>query len=79
MEWRATSPLARARAVMALRDVDRHRDELAQLVTRDKGKTIDDAAADVGRGIESCKAAIGISPANASSSLPSSGARSQPA
>src|SRR4051794_10189472 len=35
-EWRATSPLVRARAVMALRAVlDQHRDELAELVTQD--------------------------------------------
>ena len=61
LAWRATSPLVRARAVMALRDVlDRHRDELAQLVTRDMGKTLADAAGEVGRGIESCEAAIGM-------------------
>jgi malonate-semialdehyde dehydrogenase (acetylating)/methylmalonate-semialdehyde dehydrogenase len=59
--WRRVSPLQRARAVMALRTVlDAHRDELAELVTRDMGKTLDDAAAEVGRGIESCEAAIGM-------------------
>jgi malonate-semialdehyde dehydrogenase (acetylating)/methylmalonate-semialdehyde dehydrogenase len=59
--WRRTSPMARARAVMALRDVlDEHRDELAELVARDMGKTLDDAAAEVGRGIESCEAAIAM-------------------
>jgi malonate-semialdehyde dehydrogenase (acetylating)/methylmalonate-semialdehyde dehydrogenase len=59
--WRAVSPLARARAVMKLRDVlDQHRDELAELVCRDMGKTLDDATAEVGRGIESCEAAIGM-------------------
>src|SRR4051812_32902904 len=43
-QWRATSPLVRARAVMQLRAVlDAHRDELAELVTRDMGKTLDDA------------------------------------
>jgi malonate-semialdehyde dehydrogenase (acetylating)/methylmalonate-semialdehyde dehydrogenase len=59
--WRAVSPLVRARAVMALRDVlDAHREELAELVTQDMGKTLDDARAEVGRGIESCEAAIGM-------------------
>jgi malonate-semialdehyde dehydrogenase (acetylating)/methylmalonate-semialdehyde dehydrogenase len=59
--WRRVSPLRRARAVMALRDVlDAHRDELAELVTRDMGKPLDDAAAEVGRGIESCEAAIAM-------------------
>jgi malonate-semialdehyde dehydrogenase (acetylating)/methylmalonate-semialdehyde dehydrogenase len=56
--WRATSPLKRARAVMALRELlDGHRDELARIVTQDMGKTIDDAAGEVGRGIESVEAA----------------------
>jgi malonate-semialdehyde dehydrogenase (acetylating) / methylmalonate-semialdehyde dehydrogenase len=59
--WRRTSPLARARAVMALRDVlHAHKAELAELVARDMGKTLDDATAEVGRGIESCEAAIGM-------------------
>jgi malonate-semialdehyde dehydrogenase (acetylating)/methylmalonate-semialdehyde dehydrogenase len=60
-QWRKVSPLQRARAVMALRNVlDAHRDELAELVTRDMGKTLDDATAEVGRGIESCEAAIAM-------------------
>jgi malonate-semialdehyde dehydrogenase (acetylating)/methylmalonate-semialdehyde dehydrogenase len=43
---------------MTLRAVlDAHRAELAELVTRDMGKTLDDATAEVGRGIESCEAA----------------------
>ena len=46
---------------MALRAIlDDHRDELAELVSRDMGKTLDDARAEVGRGIESCEAAIGM-------------------
>jgi len=56
--WRATSPVKRARAVFALRDLlDSHRDELARIVTTDMGKTLDDAAGEVGRGIESVEAA----------------------
>jgi malonate-semialdehyde dehydrogenase (acetylating)/methylmalonate-semialdehyde dehydrogenase len=59
--WRQTSPVVRARAVMELRAVlDAHRGELAELVTRDMGKTLDDATAEVGRGIESVEAAIGM-------------------
>ncbi|HEX2161057.1 MAG TPA: CoA-acylating methylmalonate-semialdehyde dehydrogenase [Thermoleophilaceae bacterium] len=56
--WRATSPLRRARALFGLRDLlTRHADELAELVTRDMGKTTADARAEVGRGIESVEAA----------------------
>ena len=56
--WRATSPLKRARAVFALRELlDAHRDELARIVTTDMGKTLDDALGEVGRGIESVEAA----------------------
>ncbi len=56
--WRGTSPIKRARAVFALRDLlDAHRDELARIVTTDMGKTLADAAGEVGRGIESTEAA----------------------
>jgi malonate-semialdehyde dehydrogenase (acetylating)/methylmalonate-semialdehyde dehydrogenase len=59
--WRATPPQERARRVMALRDVlNAHRDELAALVTADMGKTLDDAAGEVGRGIESVESATAI-------------------
>src|SRR5262249_49961138 len=60
-KWRAVSPQKRAAAIIALRDVlHEHRDEIAELVTRDMGKTLDDATAEVRRGIESCEAAIGM-------------------
>ena len=60
-EWGQTSPLARMRAVFALREVlDAHREELAALVTMDMGKTIADARGEVGRGIESVEAACGL-------------------
>jgi malonate-semialdehyde dehydrogenase (acetylating) / methylmalonate-semialdehyde dehydrogenase len=56
--WRATSPVRRARAIFALRELlDAHRDELARIVTTDMGKTLADAAGEVGRGIESTEAA----------------------
>ena len=58
--WRRTAPQVRARALYRLRDLlDAHRDELADLVVRDMGKTRDDALAEVGRGIESVEAAMG--------------------
>ena len=59
--WRGTPPQQRARAMMALREaLDEHREELGGLVTADMGKTLDDALGEVGRGIESVEAAIGI-------------------
>ncbi len=59
--WRATSPQNRARALMELRQVlDAHRGEIAAIVTADMGKTLPDATGEVGRGIESVEAAIGI-------------------
>ncbi len=58
--WRETSPLVRARALFALRDVlDREREQLARIVTTDMGKTFDDAFGEVGRGIESVEMACG--------------------
>jgi malonate-semialdehyde dehydrogenase (acetylating)/methylmalonate-semialdehyde dehydrogenase len=58
----ATVPVAkRARAVFALREaLWSHREELAQLVTQDMGKALDDARGEVGRGIESVEVACGI-------------------
>ena len=59
--WRRTSMLVRGRAVFALREaLVAHREELAQLVTRDMGKTLDDARGEVGRGIESVEYACSI-------------------
>ncbi len=59
--WREVSPQNRARALFRLREVlVEHRDELARLVTTDMGKTLDDAYAEVGRGIESVEAACAV-------------------
>ncbi len=59
--WRSTPPQQRARALFALRELlVEHREELAQLVTQDMGKTLDDARAEVGRGIESVEAACAV-------------------
>jgi malonate-semialdehyde dehydrogenase (acetylating)/methylmalonate-semialdehyde dehydrogenase len=52
---------ARARVVLALREaLIEHREELARLVASDMGKTLDDADAEVGRGIESVEAAAAV-------------------
>jgi malonate-semialdehyde dehydrogenase (acetylating) / methylmalonate-semialdehyde dehydrogenase len=60
-EWREVSPQARARAVMALRErLWERREDLARLVARDMGKTLDDARGEVLRGIESTEAATAI-------------------
>jgi malonate-semialdehyde dehydrogenase (acetylating)/methylmalonate-semialdehyde dehydrogenase len=57
--WAATPVLVRARALMELRQVlVAHQDELARLVATDNGKTVPDAFAELGRGIESVEAAI---------------------
>ncbi len=60
-EWRATSPLARARALFVLRDrLAAHRHELSLLVTRNMGKTLEDARGEVERGIESVEHACAV-------------------
>jgi malonate-semialdehyde dehydrogenase (acetylating) / methylmalonate-semialdehyde dehydrogenase len=60
-EWWAVPPQRRARAVMRLREeLVARREELTRLVTADMGKTLADADGEVGRGIESVEAAIGI-------------------
>jgi malonate-semialdehyde dehydrogenase (acetylating)/methylmalonate-semialdehyde dehydrogenase len=59
--WRAVPVQARARAILALREaLLEHRQELAQLVASDMGKTVADADAEVGRGIESVEAAAAV-------------------
>lgn len=60
-EWRATAVQRRARVVLSLREtLIEHREELARLVASDMGKTLDDADAEVGRGIESVEAAAAV-------------------
>lgn len=59
--WRERPPQQRARALFALRErLVEHREELAQIVTQDMGKTLADARAEVGRGIESVEAACAV-------------------
>jgi malonate-semialdehyde dehydrogenase (acetylating)/methylmalonate-semialdehyde dehydrogenase len=59
-EWRDTPPLRRARVLSRFRDLmERHRDELAALITEEHGKTLPDAAGGVQRGIEVVEFACG--------------------
>ena len=60
-EWRSTSLTARSRILFAFRDLaDRHREDLAQLVTYEHGKVTEDARGEVARGIEVIEFACGI-------------------
>ena len=60
-EWRSRSVIERARWLFGLRQViDSHADELARSVTREMGKTLPDARAEVGRMVEMCEAASAV-------------------
>src|SRR5215218_458282 len=59
--WRAVAVPERARRLFALREkLDARRDELARSVTREMGKTLPDARAEVGRMIEMVEAACAV-------------------
>ena len=59
--WRDASLSARSRVLFGFRDlVDRHRDDLARLVTAEHGKVLDDARGEVARGLEVVEFACGI-------------------
>ena len=59
--WAATPPLMRARVMFKLKElVERHRDELARMVTAEHGKTFEDAKGSVTRGLEVIEFACGI-------------------
>jgi malonate-semialdehyde dehydrogenase (acetylating)/methylmalonate-semialdehyde dehydrogenase len=61
-EWGATSLGRRARVLFRYRELlDRHRDDLAAIVTAEHGKVLDDAAGEVARGIENVEFATGVS------------------
>ncbi|WP_133128577.1 CoA-acylating methylmalonate-semialdehyde dehydrogenase [Legionella nagasakiensis] len=51
--WSETPPLKRARILFKFRELlEKHQDELAKIVTREHGKTLDDAKGSVARAIE---------------------------
>ena len=59
--WAATPPAQRARVLFRFRDlVETHKDELATLISREHGKTLDDARGEVQRGNEVVEFACGI-------------------
>src|SRR5690242_21766361 len=60
-EWRARPVIERARWLFGLRQViEAHADELARSVTREMGKTLPDARAEVGRAVEMIEAATAV-------------------
>ncbi len=59
-EWRDTTPLRRSRILNRFRELlETHRAELAQLASEEHGKTLEDAAGSVQRGIEVVEFAVG--------------------
>ena len=59
--WSNTPPLARARVLFKfLQLCQQHTDEFATMLTREHGKTFDDAKGEVARGIEVVEFAVGI-------------------
>jgi malonate-semialdehyde dehydrogenase (acetylating)/methylmalonate-semialdehyde dehydrogenase len=59
--WRATPPAQRVRPLFKLKQLlEDHFDELARTVTREHGKTVDEARGSVRRGIDNVERACGI-------------------
>ena len=62
-EWAATNPQRRARVMMKLADlINEHMDELAEMLSREHGKTLPDARGDVQRGLEVVEVCMGARP-----------------
>ncbi|MCU0309770.1 MAG: CoA-acylating methylmalonate-semialdehyde dehydrogenase [Acidimicrobiales bacterium] len=60
-DWGAASLKTRATVMFRYRELlDRHRDELAAIVTSEHGKVLDDAASELARGIENVEFACGL-------------------
>jgi len=59
--WAATNPQRRARVFMKfVQLLNDNMDELAEMLSREHGKTIEDAKGDIVRGLEVCEFVIGI-------------------
>jgi len=59
--WAATAPIKRARILFKFRDLlEKHQKEIAQIVTREHGKTTEDALGSVARAIEVVEANCGL-------------------
>ncbi len=60
IKWGATNPQRRARVMMKFGQlINEHMDELAELVSREHGKTLPDARGDVQRGLEVVEVCMG--------------------
>jgi malonate-semialdehyde dehydrogenase (acetylating) / methylmalonate-semialdehyde dehydrogenase len=60
-DWAAFNPQRRARVMMRFVDlVNKNIEELAELLSREHGKTVEDAKGDIQRGVEVIEFAIGI-------------------
>lgn len=60
-EWSQTPPLVRARVLFRFKELmEQHRDELAQLISREHGKVFSDAQGELTRGLEVVEFACGI-------------------
>ncbi|MGV1770892.1 CoA-acylating methylmalonate-semialdehyde dehydrogenase [Agrobacterium vitis] len=60
-KWAATNPQRRARVFMKFVELlNTDMDELAEMLSREHGKTIEDAKGDIVRGLEVCEFVIGI-------------------
>jgi malonate-semialdehyde dehydrogenase (acetylating)/methylmalonate-semialdehyde dehydrogenase len=61
VEWRATPLSKRAEVMFRLRGlIVEHRDQLAEIISRENGKTIADALGEVARGLENVEFACGV-------------------
>jgi malonate-semialdehyde dehydrogenase (acetylating)/methylmalonate-semialdehyde dehydrogenase len=59
--WSETAPLKRARLMFRFKELlEKHSDEIAELITRDHGKLFEDSKGEVVRGIEIVEFACGI-------------------
>ena len=59
--WSAETPLMRSRKMFKLKEIiESRKNELAELITLEHGKTFDDALGEVGRGLEVVEFACGI-------------------
>ncbi|MFV9673612.1 MAG: aldehyde dehydrogenase family protein [Acidimicrobiia bacterium] len=64
--WRATSLAARTKLMYRFRElVDANRDEIAQRISAQHGKTLPDADGEVARGLENIEFAAGVATATA--------------
>jgi malonate-semialdehyde dehydrogenase (acetylating) / methylmalonate-semialdehyde dehydrogenase len=60
-EWRSTPLSRRSEILFSFRDlVDRHRLDIARLITAEHGKVVSDAAGEVARGLENVEFACGV-------------------